>query len=207
MRETVRWITSPIKQINRYGKASLKISKRLYQKLPINYQTKAAHRRLIANHFPKLLLLSGAHESTIPQSLIPIIPETTTDELGDLFAFAERLEIPSSNKPKVSIIIPIYGQIEYTLRCLESIVNNQPKITFEVIVVDDCSPDESFVILKKVRGIKLLRNKKNKGFIRTCNYGAKVAKGEYLYFLNNDTQVLPNWLDALVQTFIDFPGT
>ncbi|NDD64770.1 MAG: glycosyltransferase [Acidobacteria bacterium] len=58
-----------------------------------------------------------------------------------------------------------------------------------------------------VRGIRLLRNDKNAGFIRTCNIGAKSARGEYLCFLNNDTEVTSGWLDELQRTFSEFPGT
>jgi GT2 family glycosyltransferase/glycosyltransferase involved in cell wall biosynthesis len=107
----------------------------------------------------------------------------------------------------VSIIIPVYGQCEYTLRCLLSIVASQPKIPYEVIVVDDHSPDESYAILQQVAGIQFIHNEVNQGFIRSCNIGSKLAKGQYVYFLNNDTQVIEGWLDELVDTFRTFPGT
>ncbi len=207
LRESRRWITSPINQIKHYTRLGLRLSKRIYQSLPLSYKTKNYHRQLIANNCPNLLLLSGSHESTLPAKMIPVINEGHNDELIDLLSFAERINITSSTEPLVSVIIPIYGQIQYTLRCLESIMNNTPNVEFEVIIVDDCSPDNSFEILKNIRGIKLKQNRINKGFIQTCNYGAKIAKGQYLYFLNNDTQVLPEWMDALVRTFKDFPGT
>jgi GT2 family glycosyltransferase len=112
-----------------------------------------------------------------------------------------------SERPVVSIIIPIYGQIDYTLRCLASIANNAPNVPIEIIVVDDCSPDDSVEILSQRQGIKLIKNTKNHGFIRTCNRGANFATGKYLHFLNNDTEVTLGWLDALLRTFEEFPGT
>jgi GT2 family glycosyltransferase len=115
--------------------------------------------------------------------------------------------LKGSNKPLVSIIIPIYGQIGFTIRCLKSISLNLPKCTFEIILIDDASRDNTLAILKFVKGIKVFKNATNKGFIYSCNFGAKKARGEYLYFLNNDTQVTSGWLDHLVQTFKDFPGT
>ncbi len=120
---------------------------------------------------------------------------------------ANEIQIFSSNKPKVSIIIPIYGQLAYTLHCLKSIAEHPPKVEYEVIVVNDCSPDSSKSILEHVKGIQLINNVENLGFIRSSNAGVKAAKGEYLYFLNNDTQVTPGWLDELLLTFQRFPGT
>jgi GT2 family glycosyltransferase/glycosyltransferase involved in cell wall biosynthesis len=119
----------------------------------------------------------------------------------------ENISFKRFENPKVSIIIPVYGQISYTLRCLASIAANSPKAPFEVILVDDCSPDDSFDVISKVKGINLLRNEKNQGFIRSCNAAAKIALGEYLYFLNNDTEVTANWLDELLHSFSKFPGT
>jgi len=118
-----------------------------------------------------------------------------------------RLSLPISAKPAVSVIIPLYGKLDYTLRCLASIAANLPSAPFEVILVDDGSPDDSFDILSKVGGIRLFRNRENQGFIRSCNAGAEAARGEFLYFLNNDTEVTPGWLDELLRTFDEFPGT
>jgi len=117
------------------------------------------------------------------------------------------IKLNTIEKPLVSIIIPVYGKLEYTLQCLLSITQYSPQNTYEVIVVDDQSPDDSYKELSKVKGIRLLRNKNNSGFILSCNKGAAEAKGEYVLFLNNDTKVLSGWLDELVETFKNFPGT
>jgi GT2 family glycosyltransferase/glycosyltransferase involved in cell wall biosynthesis len=116
------------------------------------------------------------------------------------------IDLPVSTKPLVSVIIPIYGQVEFTLRCLASIGKTPPKMPFEVIVIDDCSPDNSVEMLGEVRGIRLIRNFENQGFIRSCNLGAEAALGEYLCFLNNDTEVSVDWLDELLRTFAEFPS-
>jgi GT2 family glycosyltransferase len=90
---------------------------------------------------------------------------------------------------------------------LASIALNPPQVSFEVLVVDDCSPDNSAEVLSNIKGIRLICNEQNQGFIRSCNAGASVAQGEYLYFLNNDTEVTPGWMDALLHTFHELPGT
>ena len=111
------------------------------------------------------------------------------------------LRLPRSDAPAVSVIIPTHGQIDYALRCLASIAAHPPQATIEVIVIDDATGDESTACLAAVEGIRLIVNPRNLGFLRSCNAAARVAAGEYLLFLNNDTQVLAGWLDALLTTF------
>ncbi|HMP85566.1 MAG TPA: glycosyltransferase family 2 protein [Candidatus Paceibacterota bacterium] len=100
---------------------------------------------------------------------------------------------------KVSIIIPVYNQLKYTQKCLESIFLHGSKYEFEVIVVDNASTDGTAEYLEKFEHkIVIIKNDKNLGFAKACNQGAKIAKGEYLLFLNNDTVVTENWLNILV---------
>jgi len=117
------------------------------------------------------------------------------------------LEIASSDDPLVSIIIPAYNQFAYTFNCLESLsVNLGSDLAYEIIIVNDASSDETLEQLATlVKGIKVLTNAENSGFIRSCNYGASQAKGQYLYFLNNDTRILENCLESLVKLIINNP--
>lgn len=108
--------------------------------------------------------------------------------------------------PRVSIIIPVYGKLPYTLACLRSIALHPPSMPFEVIVVDDASPDDSAEVLARIDGLILLRNTSNLGFIGSCNAGASAAHGEILHFLNNDTQVTDGWLDRAIECLDDEPG-
>ncbi len=213
LREARRWVSSPTQQLHRYTKGTLPLAKRMYQSLPLSFQTKARHRQLIAKIFPRLLHTSESHSATIPAFSVPpfgAIQELVGDPLVLDTTHSERLSslaISVSDSPLVSVIIPIYGKLDYTLRCLVSIEASTPLAAFEVIVVDDCSPDDSLDVLSEVKGIRLLRNEKNQGFIRSCNKGAKAARGDYLYFLNNDTVVTASWMDELLRTFSEFPGT
>lgn len=105
--------------------------------------------------------------------------------------------------PRVSIIIPVHGKLDYTIACLQSIMLQPAIATFEVIVVDDASPDDTASVLASVHGVHLLSHAENRGFIGSCNAGAAAALGEFLLFLNNDTQVTSGWLDALLGCFAE----
>lgn len=109
--------------------------------------------------------------------------------------FAKTIDIPVSQNPLVSVIISAYGKIGYTLHYLASIGANPPQDAFEVIVVDDCSPENSADVLTNVKGIRLIYKEQNQGFIRSCNLWSNEAQGDYLYYLNNDSQVTPGWMD------------
>lgn len=208
-----RWLTSPIEQLNLHVKSPLHLAKRVYQALPLSAQTKATHRQLIANRLPGVLRASGSHASTISALSAPplIVSKELLSEPPTLAAVhAEHIVLPIlavSDTPLVSVIIPVYGKLDYTLRCLASIAAHPPQAEFEVILVDDCSPDDSFAILSQVKGLRLVRNEQNQGFIRSCNLGADTARGQYLHFLNNDTEVTSGWMDELLRTFREFPGT
>lgn len=101
--------------------------------------------------------------------------------------------------PTVSIIIPVYNQFEYTYKCLKSIQQHTKGITYEIIIADDCSRDETKKLEEYVKGIKIIHNKTNLRFLRNCNNAISYAEGKYILFLNNDTQVQPDWLSSLIE--------
>ena len=113
----------------------------------------------------------------------------------------EALSLPRSEAPLVSVIIPTYGQVQFTLRCLASIQAHEPAAAIEVIVIDDAFAGPETACLSRISGIHLVRNETNLGFIRTCNAAAGMARGTFLLFLNNDTLVLPGWLDRMIEVF------
>jgi len=114
----------------------------------------------------------------------------------------EPIVLKTSFNPVISIIIPVYNQILYTFNCLRSLAHTMDgSLPFEVIVIDDCSKDDTQQVFEMVSGIVTARNPENLGFIGSCNRGASLAKGQYLVFLNNDTVVLPNCFVELLATF------
>ncbi len=115
------------------------------------------------------------------------------------------LAFGASDAPRVSIVIPVFGNPLLTFTCLKSVQAHTPAGLFEVIVVDDASPEPVTEQLKDVTGVKFVRNPANLGFVGTCNVGAGLARGEIVVFLNNDTIVTPGWLDAILAVFRERP--
>lgn len=139
------------------------------------------------------------------QSFIPAGVETRQlEEIGNPEP-PDRL--PVSDHPEVTIIIPVFNQWAYTAACLRSLAETACRTRYELIVVDDQSSDETAERLATVTGLISIRNEKNLGFIASCNRGSTQAKGNYIVLLNNDTQVLDGWLDALLNTFERFTDT
>ena len=104
-----------------------------------------------------------------------------------------------SQKPRVSIITINYNQVKYTCELLDSLRHvTYPDV--EVIVVDNCSPeDPTERITSQYPEVTYLRSEQNLGFAGGNNLGIKAATGKYLLFLNNDTEVNPNFLQLLVE--------
>ena len=112
------------------------------------------------------------------------------------------LGLVTSPNPVVSVIICTYGQPDMTLGCLRSIAAHPSASAIEIIVVDDAAPVtpelQTLASLAEANGVRLVGNEHNLGFLRSCNRAARLAVGNYLYFLNNDTELQPGALDALV---------
>jgi len=97
---------------------------------------------------------------------------------------------------RVSVIIPMFNQPELTVNCLASLARHTPEGIAEIIVVDDAS---SVPFATADPRVTVVRNRENLGFAASCNRGAATAGGDYLLFLNNDTEALPGWLQPLVE--------
>jgi O-antigen biosynthesis protein len=107
------------------------------------------------------------------------------------------IEFPQYDQPKVSIIIPAYDGWQMNYKCLRSIFRHTQGISYEVIFADDGSSDETANIKDYIKNIVVIRNENNLGFLKNCNHAASFAKGEYILFLNNDTEVTSGWLYSL----------
>jgi len=112
-----------------------------------------------------------------------------------------KISLRHFEKPRVSIIIPVYNQLTYTLNCIYSLVQSIEEISYEIILVDDCSTDETAEALSQATNLYYLRNETNQGFLRNINRGLQTSRGEYVLLMNNDILVYPRFLEAMVQTF------
>jgi GT2 family glycosyltransferase len=102
--------------------------------------------------------------------------------------------------PRCTIVIPVHGREGLTRRCLDAILSEPPRATFEIVVVDDASGDETGALLAEYADpVVAVRREAQGGFAVACNDGAAAARGELLVFLNNDTEPHRGWLDALVE--------
>ncbi|MPM23742.1 hypothetical protein SDC9_70216 [bioreactor metagenome] len=99
---------------------------------------------------------------------------------------------------KTSIVILTHNKLEYSQKCIESIRQYTDANSYELIVVDNNSTDETVAWLKKQKDIKAIYNDKNLGFPKGCNQGIEVATGENILLLNNDIIVTRRWLDNLI---------
>ena len=103
---------------------------------------------------------------------------------------------------KVSVIIPTFNRAEMVCRCVQSILDTEwPNL--EVIVVDDCSPDDTETRIKEQFGdkVKYIRNERNSFQAVSRNNGAKIATGDYLFFLDDDNVVDRRIFIEMTQAF------
>lgn len=116
-----------------------------------------------------------------------------------------KITLPETEAPLVSIIIPTYNQLDFTYACIRSIYEDKSFRDYEIIVADDNSPGNTDVLKEQVDNLITIRQPENLGFLKNCNAAAAHARGQYIVFLNNDTRVLPGWLRELLLIFERFP--
>lgn len=117
------------------------------------------------------------------------------------FFDGENIVLPHFEIPRVSILIPVYNQLDYTLNCLYSLAQSISEVAYEVILIDDCSTDETQHVVSKLSNLCYVRNETNQGFLRNINAGIRKSRGDFVLFLNNDMLFYPQFLEAMVQSF------
>lgn len=102
--------------------------------------------------------------------------------------------------PTVSIVVPVHGKWAVTAQCLRSFAAHPPTVSYELVVVDDASPDDTRARAAEVPGLTVVGLDVNRGFIGAVNAGLAACRGEYVVLLNNDTEITDGWLEALLET-------
>ena len=107
--------------------------------------------------------------------------------------------IKDNKMPKVSVIVPVYNVERYLERCINSLLD-QTFSDYEIICIDDCSPDNSYEILKKYSNlsskVKVLSNEKNLGLGLTRERGIAESSSEYIMFVDSDDYVARDYLET-----------
>jgi O-antigen biosynthesis protein len=158
------------------------------------YHLKSTNTIVLEKIIDNRLHISSANVSKYISDTIP-----NPEEISDVDQIKE-LPFPSNISPSVSIIIPAYNNWRYTYCCLKSILENTEKAGYEIIVANDKSTDETSSMLKMIKGIKVVNNELNLGFLMNCNNATHFSSGKYILFLNNDTYVTKGWLEPLLKT-------
>ena len=109
----------------------------------------------------------------------------------------------NNNKPLVSVIMPVYNAEKYLDRSISSVIN-QTYDNLEILLIDDCSTDNSYNILKeyakKDKRIKVFHNQENQHVSETRNVGIRNSTGKYLYFIDSDDFIDNDYIEHLVNT-------
>ncbi len=124
--------------------------------------------------------------------------------LDEFLASGARLAIPTTEQPRVSVILVVWNRAELTLPCLRSLAARS-EIGFELIVIDNGSTDRTTALFDRVDGARVYRNDENLYFIHAVNQAAALARGAHLLLLNNDAALLPGAIDTLAATIESSP--
>jgi GT2 family glycosyltransferase len=115
------------------------------------------------------------------------------------------MNLSPDKTPMVSIIVLNYNGEDILPHCLNSLMG-QDYPQLEIIVVDNGSNDKSEQVVNRFKNITFLELENNLGFSGGNNSGAKIAKGEYILFLNNDVRLPPTCISILVRCHLSFPN-
>lgn len=157
---------------------------------------KIVKHELAMHSDPSMLWLSS---TVIPK----IMENTRKGEVEKSPSNHDRVNYAAQPRPAgVSVIIPVYEGYQETLNCINSVLKAECKNAYQLIVVNDCSPNNK--LTTKLRNhsqqhkYTLVENEKNLGFVGTVNRGIRIAADDDVILLNSDTLVPDGWLDQLL---------
>ena len=146
------------------------------------------------------------HEYKFEEQIKPELPaERKTGKTNNSIEVTDNRNYIDFVNPVVSIILITYNQINYTLECLES-VKEFTNGSYEILVVDNASDDDTVNRLRSRDDLKLIENKRNFGFPAAVNQGINHSRGKYICILNNDTVLTKGWLERMIVVAETDPG-
>jgi ATP-binding cassette subfamily B protein len=112
-----------------------------------------------------------------------------------------RALVSDQTRPRVSIVIPLFGQLPLVKLCLQSVLHNTAAPMYELVIVDNGAPGDTAQYVDGLvgahPGIRVIRNAENLGFAGAVNQGVEAARAGKVVLLNDDTIVPPGWLDQI----------
>ncbi|MCG8414864.1 MAG: glycosyltransferase, partial [Pseudomonadales bacterium] len=120
-------------------------------------------------------------------------------KLSEFLSSDARLTFTAANEVDISIVLVFYNQAHLSLLCLQSIIEHADT-SYEVIIVDNQSSDETPRLLEKIDNAKIIGNDSNVGFVQAVNQAAAAATGEHLLMLNNDALLEATTLSTALTT-------
>lgn len=147
----------------------------------------------------------GPRRNDLTDTLSPSPGALQSKSRPDAESAIAELRFAACATPQVSILIPAFGNLALTARCLRSIQQHLPQASHEILIIEDASGDPEIGLLSKVPGVVYRENPANLGFVHSCNAAAATARGEYVFLLNNDARVTAGWLDEALAVFERLP--
>ena len=147
-------------------------------------------------------MLPRYFRNQIVSALAPIFTGSAQSLQNVSYSMDQGFGLPTSSAPLITIVIPLYNNWWVTYRCLRNLQSNSDSTPYEVVVVDDASSDQTMEALQSIRGVTVVRNLTNAGYLTSTNRGADQASktSKYLVLLNNDTEPVDGWLDSLYRS-------
>ena len=156
----------------------------------------------------RIAVVSGARRKALlrPSEAL-VVPPTPPEEL---WATLPRRVIDPPSRHAVNVVIPVYRSLEHVSATLQSVLASPCETPFEVVVIDDCSPEPEVSALLARLGesghIRLLVNEHNQGFVQSVNRGMGHNAHRDVVILNSDVLVHPGWLDRVMAPLKDDPA-
>lgn len=130
----------------------------------------------------------------------PILQAVEQDSESLTYQFLFKAYPRRDKEFPVTIVLPVFNQVEQTIACLEAVAKNTLDEQYELIVVDNASTDGTADFLSMLEGdVQIVTNPANVGYARSCNLGAHLTGSRYLLFLRSEAVLRAGWLQSQLQ--------